>query len=353
MNQPLRAAVIGCGRMGARSPIGPADIPAGWLPLTHAGAIAEVEGIELTAVCDMNEDFAHAAAADFAVRPYADHRLMLEEVKPDILSIATRTPGRADLIAFAAKSGVRGIHAEKPFANSLDECDTALEAVRDVRGFLTYGTTRRFMNAYREARRLIETGEIGPVHEIAVDHGQTWIMWNHAHSVDLLMYFAGSTDVEFVQANCSFLPGRVSRETVDDDPILEYGYMRFANGVNGLITSAGGYHTRISGSKGTLTILGDGDSIEIRRASGTSGYYADERRLRPTSPHSGTVQAFTELRDALVNETPPSITPGEIRTGLEALFGFVRSSLDDGRRIRLNEIDPAFRVTGRRNGPPA
>jgi predicted dehydrogenase len=337
--------------MGARPGGGAhaASMPPGWVPLSHAESIRSTEGLELVAVCDVDEKAATAAAERWGVGAiYTDHRALLREVSPDILSVATRTPGRAEIVKLAADSGVRALHVEKPFANNLAECDAALDAVRRAGAVFTYGTTRRFMAAYRQARRMIDDGEIGTVEQITVDLGRTLIMWNHSHSVDLLLFFAGSTDIDFVQGHCRLSPESVQGLRVDADPVLEMGHVRFTNGINGVITSAGGLHTRISGTNGTLAILADGRTIEIRKNVGVErAYHLDQITLVPSVERSGTVQAFCELRDAVLTGARPSITPGEVRAGLNVLFGFVRSTLERGRRLGLDEVEPAFTVTGR------
>jgi predicted dehydrogenase len=337
--------------MGARPGGGAhaAAMPPGWVPLSHAESIRSTEGLELVAVCDVDEKSAAVAAERWGVESiYTDYRQLLKEVTPDILSVATRTPGRADIVKAAADGGVRALHVEKPFANTLAECDAALEAVRRAGAALTYGTTRRFMAAYRQAKRMIEEGEIGGLEQITVDHGRTTIMWNHAHSVDLLLFLAGSTDIDFVQGHCQLPPESVQGLRVDADPVLEMGHVRFTSGINGVVTSAGGLHTRISGTKGTLTVFADGRTIEIRKNVGVErAYHLDQITLLPNVERSGTVQAFTELRDALLTGARPSITPAEVRAGLNVLFGFVRSTMERGRRLGLPEVEPEFTVTGR------
>ncbi len=348
---PLRAAVVGCGRMGARPGGGAhaAAMPPGWVPLSHAESICSTEGLELVAVCDVDEKAAAVAADRWGVKAiYSDHRQLLRDVSPDILAVATRTPGRAEIVKAAADGGVRALHVEKPFANSLADCDAALGAVGRAGAALTYGTTRRFMAAYRQAKRMIDDGEIGPIEQITVDLGRTLIMWNHSHSVDLLLFFAGSTDIDFVQGHCQLPPDSVQGLRVDADPVLEMGHVRFTNGINGVITSAGGLHARIAGTNGTLAVLADGRTIEIRKNVGAQrAYHLDEITLVPHVERSGTVQAFTELRDAVLTGARPSIAPGDVRTGLNILFGFVRSTLERGRRLKLDEVEPDFTVTGR------
>ena len=40
------------------------------------------------------------------------------------------------------------------------------------------------------ARDIVVSGEIGDMVEICIEHGRTMLLWNHPHSVDLLIFFA-------------------------------------------------------------------------------------------------------------------------------------------------------------------
>src|SRR5262245_32320722 len=115
-SRPLRAAVIGCGRIGSRTlPELASLLPPGWLPLSHADATRCVPGLRLDALCDTNPENLKRAQQDHGVaRGYSDLQALLNEIEPEILSIATRTAGRCDIIEQASRSGVRGIHLEKP-----------------------------------------------------------------------------------------------------------------------------------------------------------------------------------------------------------------------------------------------
>src|ERR1700690_1825732 len=105
--EPLRAAVVGCGRIGTwTQPESVAGLPPGWLPLSHADAIRSVPGLTLAALGDsIPENLQRAGKAFGVTRLFADHKTLIDEVRPEILSIATRTQGRCDIIEYAARHG--------------------------------------------------------------------------------------------------------------------------------------------------------------------------------------------------------------------------------------------------------
>ena len=50
---------------------------------------------------------------------YADYRQLLDALRPELVTVATRTPERADIIAAAVAAGARALHLEKPLCNSV------------------------------------------------------------------------------------------------------------------------------------------------------------------------------------------------------------------------------------------
>lgn len=346
----LRVALVGCGRIGAHTPSHVrAACPPGWLPLNHAEAIATTPGLELVAVCDTDAARAESTAKEFgAARWFTDYRQLIEEVRPDLLSIATRTAGRCDIIEFAAAHGVKGIHAEKPLGRSREECQRALQAVVAHGVKLSYGTTRRYMDAYREAKRLFGEGSFGVLQQITLEFGRSALLWTHPHSVDLAVFFSGAREVEFVQATCVIPSEVVQGHVVDADPKVEGALIQFANGVRATITCAGGLHTHLAGDEGTLTVGADGSWLEWnRKATPDAAYPLAHERHVPPAVISGTQRAFSELAAAVRGGDPLGITPEEIALGCDVLFAIVWSSLQGGRRVSPAEVPAALTITGR------
>jgi predicted dehydrogenase len=346
----LTVGIVGCGRIGANTPKKfRENAPKGWIPISHAEAIKSNKHLNLIALCDINEERLLEASKKYKVdRIYTDYKSLILEIKPDILSIATRTADRCNIIEFASEQGIKGIHAEKPLSRNMEECNRALNAVKRNGVKLTYGTTRRFMDIYRKAKMLINSGEIGDIIQISIENGRTTLMWNHPHSVDLLLFFSNCLEVEYVQANCIIDFSSIKGNLIDDDPIIENAFVKFKNGVSGLITSLSGMNTRISGTLGTLTIFADGSWIEIHKKKVNNvPYHLKIKTIHPKSKMSGTQQAFNELEHAVKEGKELSIKSEEIALAQKILFSFALSSIMGGRRITLSELDDYFTITGR------
>lgn len=347
----LTVGLIGCGRMGAKTPERVRQsVPKGWLPLSHAEAIESIKELEFIAVCDTDPDRLSWAAQTYNVaNRYEDYKSLILEAKPDIVSIASRTVERCDIIKFAAENGVKGIHAEKPISRNMADCRRALETVsaNDVK--FSYGTYRRYMDIYRRAKELVKAGEIGELKEISIEHGKTMLLWNHPHSVDLMLYYSDCLDVHFVQAYCDRTDPHCNSSFVDDDPIVEYAFVKFNNGVNGIITSASGLNTRLSGTEGTLNIVADGSWLELRKKSSTqTPYHLSVDKIFVQSELSGTQQAFLELISAITrNLKELSIATNEIAANQRILLALALSSILDSRKIDPLQLDESFTVTGK------
>ena len=346
----LRVALVGCGRIGALTPPHVrAACPPGWLPLNHAEAITTTPGLELVAVCDTDATRAEATAKEFgASQWFTDYRKLIEEVRPDLLSIATRTAGRCDIIEFAAAHGVRGIHAEKPIGRSRAECQRALRAVAAHGVKLSYGTTRRYMDSYREAKRLFGEGSFGALQQTTLEFGHSALLWTHPHSIDLAVFFSGAREVEFVQATCAIPPEAIAGHVVDADPKVDNAFIQFTNGVRATLTCAGGLHTHLAGEHGILTVGADGSWLESnRKATPDAAYPLTHERWQPLATSSGTQRAFSELASTVRTDGALGITTDEIALGCDIIFAIVWSSLQGGRRVKLAEVPADLTISGR------
>jgi predicted dehydrogenase len=349
----LTAAVIGCGRMGAE----PSErlqgvLPAGWLPLAHAECLQRVDGVRLVALVDVDEQKLARHGKHYGVdRLYPAYQPMLDAVRPDLLTIATRTPEKADIVRCASEHGVRGLYIEKPFANSLQELHVGLSALQAARCVVGYGVNRRYHAIYRRARAMLQQGAIGEVVDITVELGRSQLLWAHPHSADLLLFLAGDTRVEAVQA---FLAEdtveRNGDRIVDSDPVVEHAHFVFASGVRGTISRAGGYSVRVGGTAGTLTVHGDGSEIQLSRARGKDVYFLEHAFEQAQAQQSATVTALEELAAAVRGSATPSISTGEIATGLHMLLGCVWSHLQGGTLVRLQDVPHDLVVTGKFRG---
>jgi len=338
----LLAALIGCGRIGARdSSTITFAVPPGWLPLSHAEAMRSCPDLELRAACDIDSQRLRDAADRHSIpQRFADFRELLADVRPAVIGIATRTESRPQIIMSALQHGVRGMHIEKPLARSMDQTDTLLDALRVSRTAVTYGTTRRYMGLFANARRQIDQGAIGRVTGVTVDFDATTLMWNHPHSVDLLLFLSGRCDVARVKAECSVTA--TSNACVEDDPVLIGAEVTFGDGVIGTITNKPGRLVKVMGTEGSLAIHGDGAELTLSSADGS----VKERVAPQRDAPSGTEIAFRHLAMQVKDDRPSALVLDAIRAGQQVLFASVYSAMT-GREVDPADVPGDLTVLGR------
>lgn len=146
MLDQLRLAVVGVGRIG----------------IVHAENLAHrVRGAELVAVTTSNDERAanvRRRCGDVTVFPDVD--ALLSEAELDAAVIASSTSAHTANVRACAEAGLH-VFCEKPLALNLADCDAAISAAEAAGVTLMIGHVRQFDAGYVEAKRIIESGEIG------------------------------------------------------------------------------------------------------------------------------------------------------------------------------------------------
>src|SRR5207253_6596295 len=139
----LRAAVIGCGRIGWSF-----DADTGPSVYSHAGAYAHSPCFDLIAVADTRIEFAQACSERFQVEAaYSDYAELLERHALDVVSICTPDETHATIaLHVIERTNMRGILIEKPLATDVEAAQrlVRLAAERGVTVCVNY--SRRFAN---------------------------------------------------------------------------------------------------------------------------------------------------------------------------------------------------------------
>jgi scyllo-inositol 2-dehydrogenase (NAD+) len=340
----LNVAIIGCGRKGTYTqPELRENMPPGWLPYNHAEAIIANKNLNLVSLCDINDQNLQRAKTRFKVPGFYDYKNCISKIKPDIVSIATRTKLRKEIIKYTIENGVKGLHIEKPISTNLKDCNESICLIikHDIK--VTYGPIRRYMDTFQKANLIIKSGEMGKLRQITIEQGNSLLLWTHPHSVDTLLYFAG-TEIDYVQANCDI--NNYKSGVVDEDPTLKNALVQFKEEVIGLITTATSEDVIIDCEKGRIRITEKASKIILERKNEKS--YTWETSILPIEPKaSGTQRAFTELGNSIITNQPSPIDPIEIRLNQNILLAFALSSLTQGKRIKLSMVDEEFTVTGK------
>ena len=333
----FRVAIAGCHRMVTRT------------PGSHnfATAFHNVPETEVVGVFDLGAD----TRAEFVdcwgdVPTYDDYPRMLEEIKPELLCIATRQTMHADQIELAVRAGVQGILCDKPLVTSLAEMDRVVRACERVP--LLFALDRRWFTRYRDLRTRIAGGVIGPITNI-VAYGLPNLINHGPHWYDTLLALAGDIEPTWV----SGLVDDVSAEPEDSRRRMDAsgrGQIGLANGVVLYIT-ADGRHAgsglsmsfEVVGEKGRLFILNDANESFIWLAEGGLGVRPLELPT-DTEPWPAGPAMVKDLVQAVQTGSRTSCDVGHARRATEIGFAIHASSAAGGAKIDLPVEHRSFRV---------
>lgn len=345
--ETYRAALIGCGRMGATIDDEIRGRPNAMLPYSHAAGYVAADRVDLVAAADIDEAQLTAARDRYDIpRGYDDYREMIETEEPDIVSVATRPGTHAEMVSFAAEAGVPAIYCEKPLCQSMTEADDLVEVCRETEVAFNLGVNRRYLPVYRTAREMVQDGEIGNRQAIIAQVGAAPALWGHSHAADRLLFLAGDADVEYVQAEADFDESDVlddDENRLRRDPAISMGYVRFEDGTRGHLTRAGGYEFEIDGDEGKIRTVNNGQAATLRREQGEWGLL-EEEPFPEVGSKSATVGCIEELVAALDGEGTTSAPIEVAVAGQEICMGWLASHWRDGARVELPLDEEARRL---------
>lgn len=156
----MRAAVVGIGRIGHSYTIGSERA-------SHVSSYLKCPETELVAVADVDrvklEDF-KIEHTDIAV--YQDYEKMLNEAKPEIVSVCTPTETHARIARNCARfASTKALFVEKPISSTVEEAEKMIKTCEQFGVKLACNMARRWDKAYQRIKRIAdgqdETWDIG------------------------------------------------------------------------------------------------------------------------------------------------------------------------------------------------
>jgi len=254
----LKFGLVGCGRIAKR----------------HSELLGykQIEGAELSAVCDVDEAKAKAIAENFSVPCFTDMHEMMEKADIDVVVVLTESGYHAKHVIALAPYG-KHIVVEKPMALTLDDADAMIGAC-DQHAVRLFVVKQNRMNVpVVKLREALEAGRFGklvmgtvrvrwcrPQRYYDQDSWRgTWgldggVLTNQAsHHIDLLEWMMG--DVESVYAEST--TALVDIEAEDTAIVL----VRFRSGALGVIEATTA--ARPKDLEGSISILGEHGTVEI------------------------------------------------------------------------------------------
>ena len=145
----IKAAVIGVGSMGSN----------------HARIYDSLEGVTLVGVCDADAEQASKVASRHRTRPYRDHATMLDEERPDLVSVVVPTRLHRQVALDVIERGLP-LLVEKPIADTVANAREILERAQAQGVQLMVGHVERFNPAVSELKRRLEDGQLGKMFQI-------------------------------------------------------------------------------------------------------------------------------------------------------------------------------------------
>ena len=146
VKEPLRVAVIGCGKIGQ------------W---HHIPSLLKIGDAKIVAICDANEDLAREVAKRFNIsRYYADFSEMLAREEVDMVDICTPPQTHLALSVQAMETGCH-VLVEKPMALNLEEVSEMVVASKRNHVKLCEVHNKLFEPVMMKARAMVSKGSIG------------------------------------------------------------------------------------------------------------------------------------------------------------------------------------------------
>ena len=221
-------------------------IGAGWIAADHVGRIGRTAGVELAAVCDLDEERAGTLAGERPV--YTDWREMLERESPDAVLIATPPLTHRELAVEVLGRGIH-LYLEKPIARGLEDARAIVDAAERSPAVCAVGYQWRAVEALEALREALAGQQVGLVIGIGTGPTQSrpWfldraqgggnVLERASHIIDIERAVGG--EVVEVQAAASRVPLAQSaagdRGDIEDAAAL---VLRFAGGGVGAVQIA-------------------------------------------------------------------------------------------------------------------
>jgi hypothetical protein len=143
-----------------------AVVGTGYFSQYHFDGWSRLPEVQLVAVCSLDPAGLVDAAARYLIpRQFADVGAMLDAAEPHLLDIVTPPAAHLAVMKEAARRGVDVI-CQKPLGGDLATAQAMVRIAEEAGITLIAHENFRFQPWYREARRLIDQGALGEVHNI-------------------------------------------------------------------------------------------------------------------------------------------------------------------------------------------
>ena len=343
----MRYALIGCGRIATN----------------HMKAAVNNQ-LEISAVCDVVPEHMevllakHELQNDMSILRYTDYKSMIQEVKPDLVSIATESGIHAEIALFCIDHGVHVI-IEKPMAMSISDANEIIRHSEEKHVKVSACHQNRFNIAVQEMRHALEAGRFG-----RLSHGSIHVRWNRnqgyydqapwrgtwaqdggalmnqcIHGIDLLRWtFGGEIEEVYGQTRQQF------HDYLEAEDV-GMAVVKFKNGAIATIEGTTNVYPKnleetlyIFGEKGTVKIGGTStNNIDVWDFSDESEADTKNKGLQEETSNvygNGHTSLFADMIDAIQNDRKPYVDAYAGRDALELVLAIYKSQ-KEGKAVKL------------------
>ena len=206
----LRVCVIGLGHIGR----------------LHSKIYKENNNVNLVGVCDINSERAKAAGNELNVNYYLSALEMLNELKPDLVSVCT---GGFEYSSDHFEPTMQALDfcdvlCEKPISNDIENAKEMVSKAKKLGRRFAVDMNHRFTPAGFTCKKWQDDGKIGTLLfvNMALWIGRPELLESknyhlkalNPHSIDIMRHFCG--DIESVQCFAMTAPGRNIWSTASD-----------------------------------------------------------------------------------------------------------------------------------------
>lgn len=343
----MKYALIGCGRIATN----------------HIKAAINNQ-LEIVAVCDIQKDHMetllekHGLQADAAIKRYMDYKIMIEEVQPELVSIATESGIHAEIAIFCINHGVHVI-IEKPMAMSMADANEIIRLSEEKKVKVSACHQNRFNIAVQEMRQALEEGRFGKL-----SHGSIHVRWNRnqnyytqapwrgtwaqdggalmnqcIHGIDLLRWtFGGEIEEVYGQTRQQF------HDYLEAEDV-GMAVLKFKSGAIATIEGTTNVYPKnleetlyIFGEKGTVKIGGTStNNIDVWDFADETEADTKNKGLEEATSNvygNGHTSLFADMIDAIQMDRKPYVDAYAGRDALELVLAIYKSQ-KEGKAVKL------------------
>jgi predicted dehydrogenase len=342
----MKYALIGCGRISPN----------------HLAA-AQANGSDIVPLCDLKKEHMEDKIVKFSLHPdiscYTDYRIMLEEHKPELVSICTESGNHARIALDCIAAGVNLI-IEKPIALSIADADAIIETARRRNVKVCACHQNRFNKSIMKIREAVDKRRFGKIF-----YGTAHIRWNRMreyydraswrgtweqdggalmnqciHNIDLLRWMMGNEVFEVFAYTDNLTHPYIQAED------LGIALVRFSNGAYGIIEGTTDIYPKnleetlyLFGEKGT--VKAGGQSVNIIEEWRFSDALDDPEEIKanfhenpPNVYGFGHIPLFADVVEAIRDDRQPKVSAEDGKRAMELVLAIYKSAAE-GKPVTL------------------